>query len=79
MALQIYSQQMAKLALYRQALPPPNSPITLPCSELSSYVRIGGQLVAEQSALNLCILHQFTKHNPANDDCYHNNVTDYAL
>lgn len=67
MALQNYSQQMAKLALYRQALPPPHPFNLLPCSEIFSFVRIGGQLCAEQTALNTAILTHLTQLEAAND------------
>ncbi|MCF8779943.1 hypothetical protein LZU85_14145 [Vibrio sp. IRLE0018] len=66
MALQNYSQQMAKLVLYRQALPPPDSPP----QELFSFVRIGGQLCAEQTALNTSVLARLTQFEAANDATY---------
>ncbi|MBE3667009.1 hypothetical protein BOO35_18240 [Vibrio navarrensis] len=66
MALQKYSQQVAKLALYRHSLPPPDSPP----QELFSFVRIGGQLCAEQTALNTAILTHLTQLEAANDAVY---------
>ncbi|ENM5900749.1 hypothetical protein DX885_000827 [Vibrio mimicus] len=67
MTTQQYSQQLAKVALYRQALPPPKS---LPQSELLSFVRIAGQLTAEQNALNASVLSHLTQTNAANDPVY---------
>ncbi len=67
MQIQNYSKQLAKLALYRQALPPPNA---LPKNELFSFVRIAGQLGAEQNALNSSILSHLTQIKAANDPVY---------
>lgn len=66
MALQNYSQQLAKVALYLQALPPPSSPP----QELFSFVRIGGQLCTEQTALNTSVLARLTQFEAANDPIY---------
>ncbi|RBM25100.1 hypothetical protein [Vibrio tarriae] len=67
MTTQQYSQQLAKVALYRQALPPRKS---LPQPELFSFVRIAGQLTAEQNALNSSVLSHLTQTNAANDPVY---------
>ncbi|KQA28046.1 hypothetical protein AAY53_02155 [Vibrio metoecus] len=67
MTKQQYSQQLAKVALYRQALPISNP---LPPPELFSFVRIAGQLAAEQNALNSSVLSLLTKTDAANDSTY---------
>ncbi|RBM38732.1 hypothetical protein [Vibrio tarriae] len=67
MTTQQYSQQLAKVALYRQALPPRKS---LPQPELFSFVRIAGQLTAEQNALNSSVLSLLTQTDAANDPVY---------
>ncbi|EGQ99466.1 hypothetical protein VCHE39_2360 [Vibrio cholerae HE39] len=67
MTTQQYSQQLAKVALYRQALPIFHP---LPPPELFSFVRIAGQLAAEQNALNASVLSHLTQTNAANDPVY---------
>ncbi|EJL6415929.1 hypothetical protein NMS10_002363 [Vibrio cholerae] len=67
MTTQQYSQQLAKVALYRQALPIFHP---LPPPELFSFVRIAGQLAAEQNALNVSTLLPLTQIDAANDPIY---------
>ncbi|TXZ74773.1 hypothetical protein FXE51_13930 [Vibrio mimicus] len=67
MTTQQYSQQLAKVALYRQALPISHP---LPQPELFSFVRIAGQLAAEQNALNVSVLSHLTQTDAANDPIY---------
>lgn len=58
-------QQFNKLPLYyRATLPPLNTP------QVISFVRIAGQLVGEQSALNTQILSQLRPIEAANDPIY---------
>ncbi len=67
MTKQKYSQQLSKVALYRQALP---TSTPLPQPELFSFVRIAGQLAAEQNALNVSTLLTLTQIDAANDPIY---------
>lgn len=55
-------QQRGKLSLYRSAVAHP-----LPLHQVFSFVRIGGQLTGEQSAINSQILLQLTPLQAAND------------
>ncbi|ELJ8507880.1 hypothetical protein RUK43_001969 [Vibrio cholerae] len=67
MTKQKYSQQLSKVALYRHALPTSNP---LPQPELFSFVRIAGQLAAEQNVLNSSVLSLLTQTDAANDCTY---------
>ncbi|KQB00779.1 hypothetical protein CGT92_12285 [Vibrio metoecus] len=67
MTKQKYSQQLSKVALYRQALP---TSTPLPQPELFSFVRIAGQLAAEQNALNSSVLSLLNQTDAANDSTY---------
>ncbi|MGD8172627.1 hypothetical protein ACQEXU_13265 [Vibrio sp. TRT 21S02] len=57
--------QNNKLSLYRSVVSQP-----LPLPQVMSFVRIGGQLTGEQSALNTQILSQLRPLKAANDPIY---------
>lgn len=68
-SLKAHQKQLNKLALYRLAVTHPNTqPIPLP--QLCSFVRIAGQLVREQHALNAQILDHFIPLAAANDPVF---------